>query len=171
VSVRATLRFDGGRRPSINTAAYGFTLTDAEGNPLTRSAQAIGDETHNVAEYRGLIAGLSCAAELGINDLQVRGDSKVVIFQMSGEWKAPRLAALRDEARRVASRIGKVEYIWNRRDENVEADKLVNLALDGYQIQPSCSPLIVTSSDNPTDSRHVAAVACFVGTDRQPPPV
>ena len=109
-------------------------LEDAGGNLLTRSAQVIGNETHNVAEYRGLIAGLSCAAELGINDLQVRGDSKVVIFQMSGEWKAKaeHLAALRDEARRVASRIGKVEYIWKPRGENTDADELVNLALDGH---------------------------------------
>lgn len=135
-SVTATLRFDGGRRPSINTAAYGFTLRDAGGNLLSRSALAIGNETHNVAEYRGLIAGLSRAAELGIDDLEVRGDSKVVICQMSGEWKvkAEHLAALRDEARRVASRIGNVEYIWNRRDDNPEADELVNLALDGHQI-------------------------------------
>jgi ribonuclease HI len=135
-SVKATLRFDGGRRPTINTAAYGFTLTDAGGNLLTRSAQAIGNETHNVAEYRGLIAGLSRAAELGINELHVRGDSKVVICQMSGEWKAKaeHLAALRDEARRIASRIGKVEYIWNPRTENPDADELVNLALDGHQI-------------------------------------
>lgn len=135
----ATLRFDGGRRPSVNMAAYGFTLKDAEDNLLMRSGQAIGNETHNVAEYRGLIAGLSCAAELGINDLQVRGDSKVVIFQMSGEWKvkAKHLAALRDEATGVASRIGKVEYIWNRRDENFDADELVNLALDGNDVKES----------------------------------
>lgn len=139
VVVNATLRFDGGRRPSVNMAAYGFTLTNAEGNLLMRSAQAIGNETHNVAEYRGLIAGLSCAAELGIIDLQVRGDSKVVIFQMLGEWKvkAEHLAALRDEATRVASRIGKVEYIWNRRDENFDADELVNLALDGNDVKES----------------------------------
>jgi len=139
VSVRATLRFDGGRRPSINKAAYSFTLKDAEDNLLARSAQAIGNETHNVAEYRGLIAGLSCAAELDINELEVRGDSKVVIFQMSGEWKAKaeHLATLRDEARRVASRIGKVEYIWNRRDENSDADALVNLALDGNDVKES----------------------------------
>ena len=137
MSVTATLRFDGGRRPSINTAAYGFTLKDAGGNLLTRSAQAIGNETHNVAEYRGLIAGLSSAAEFGINDLEVRGDSKVVIFQMSGEWKvkAKHLAALRDEARRVASRIGKVEYVWNPRGENTDADELVNLALDGNDVR------------------------------------
>ena len=136
MSVTATLRFDGGRRPSISTAAYGFTLTDAGGNLLARSAQASGNETHNVAEYRGLIAGLSCAAELGISDLEVRGDSTVVINQMSGKWKvkAEHLAALRAEAQRVASKVGKVEYIWNGRGENSEADELVNLALDGHQI-------------------------------------
>lgn len=51
--VKATLRFDGGRRRRIHTAAYGFTLKDAEGNLLAHEAQAMGDTTHNVAEYRG----------------------------------------------------------------------------------------------------------------------
>jgi hypothetical protein len=61
---------------------------------------------------------------------------------MSGEWKvkAEHLAALRDEARRVASRIRKVEYIWNRRDENVDADELVNLAFDGFASDPKLLP-------------------------------
>ena len=80
--VKATLRFDGGRRRSIHTAAYGFTLKDAEGNLLAHEAQAIGDTTHNVAEYRGMIAGLLRAAEIGVTDLQVWGDSRVVIYPL-----------------------------------------------------------------------------------------
>lgn len=133
--VKATLRFDGGRRRSIATAAYGFTLRDAEGNLLAHGAQAIGDKTHNVAEYQGMIAGLLRAAELGVTDLQVWGDSRVVICQMTGAFqaRAEHLAALRDEARRAALRM-RVEYDWNGRVENAEADELVNLALDWHHI-------------------------------------
>jgi ribonuclease HI len=136
--VKATLRFDGGRRRSVHTAAYGFTLKDAEGNLLAHEAQAIGDTTHNVAEYRGMIAGLLRAAEIGVTDLEVWGDSRVVIYQMTGAYqaRAEHLAALRDEARRAALKM-RVEYVWNPRGENAEADALVNLALDGNDVKQS----------------------------------
>jgi ribonuclease H / adenosylcobalamin/alpha-ribazole phosphatase len=134
--VRATLRFDGGHRRSIDKAAYGFTIKDAEGNLLAHEARAIGYTTHNVAEYRGMIAGLLRAAEIGVTDLEVWGDSRVVIYQMTGAYqaKAEHLAALRDEARRAALKM-RVEYLWNRRDENAEADALVNLALDENDVK------------------------------------
>lgn len=134
--VKATLRFDGGHRRGIDKAAYGFTLKDAEGNLLVLEARAFDYTTHNVAEYRGMIAGLLRAAEIGVTDLQVWGDSRVVIDQMTGasRARAEHLAALRDQARRAALKMS-VEYGWNRRDENAEADWLVNLALDGNDVK------------------------------------
>jgi ribonuclease HI len=103
---------------------------------LAHEAQAFGYTTHNVAEYRGMLAGLLRAAEIGVTDLEVWGDSRVVICQMTGAYqaKAEHLAALRDEARRAALKM-RVEYGWNRRDENAEADTLVNLALDGIDVK------------------------------------
>ena len=94
--------------------------------------------THNVAEYRGMIAGLLRAAEIGVTDLQVWGDSRVVIYQMTGAFKAraEHLAALRDEARHAALEM-RVEYLWNPRRENAEADALVNRALDGTDVKRS----------------------------------
>ena len=71
--VKATLRFDGGHR-RVDAAAYGSILTDADDGPLADEAQGIGYTTHNVAEYRGMIAGLSRAAKIGVTDLQVWGD-------------------------------------------------------------------------------------------------
>jgi ribonuclease HI len=140
--VKATLRFDGGHRRGIAKAAYGYTLKDAQGNLLAHEAQAIGYTTHNVAEYRGMIAGLLRAAEIGVTDLQVWGDSRVVIHQMTGAYqaRAEHLAALRDEARRAALKMS-VKYRWNRRDENAEADALVNLALDGSVVRRSTERL------------------------------
>jgi ribonuclease HI len=139
--VKATLRFDGGHRRGIDKAAYGFTLKDADGNLLAHAAQAFGYTTHNVAEYRGMIAGLLRAAEIGVTDLQVWGDSRVVINQMTGasQARAKHLVALRDEARRAAMKM-KVEYCWNRRDENAEADALVNLALDANDVKLRSAP-------------------------------
>lgn len=69
---------------------------------------------------------------MGVTDLQVWGDSRVVICQMTGAYraKAEHLAALRDEAHRAALKM-RVEYRWNPRVENADADALVNLALDG----------------------------------------
>ena len=136
--MKATLRFDGGHRRGIGKAAYGFTLKDGEGNLLAHDAQAFGYTTHNVAEYRGMIAGLLRAAEIGVIDLQVWGDSRVVINQMTGasQVRAEHLAALRDEALRAALKMN-VDYGWNRRDENSEADALVNLALDGNDLKRS----------------------------------
>lgn len=129
--VKATLRFDGGHRRGIAKAAYGFTLKDAGGDLLAHGAKAFDYTTQNVAEYRGMIAGLVRAAEIGVTDLQVWGDSRIVIYQMTGAYqaKAEHLAALRDEARRIALTMS-VAYDWNRRDENAEADALVNLALN-----------------------------------------
>ena len=136
--VKATLRFDGGHRRGIDAAAYGFTLKDAEGNLVAEEAQVIGHTTHNVAEYRGMIAGLSRAAEIGVTDLQVWGDSRVVICQMTGEFKAraEHLADLRDEARRAALKMN-VAYDWNPRCENAEADALVNRVLDEHAAKRS----------------------------------
>src|SRR5262245_24804230 len=116
--MRATLRFDGGHRRGIGRAAYGFTLKDAADNLLALEAQAFAYTTHNVAEYRGMIAGLRRAAELGVTNLRVCGDSRVVIHQMTGasQARAEHLAVLRDEARRAASTMN-VEYLWNGRSE------------------------------------------------------
>ena len=134
--VRVTLRFDGGHRRGIAKAAYGFTLKDTDGNLIALEARAFSYTTHNVAEYQGLIAGLRRAVELGVTDLRVCGDSRVVIYQMTGasQARAEHLAVLRDEARRAALKMS-VEYVWNRRDENTEADALVNLALDGNDVK------------------------------------
>jgi len=136
--MKATLRFDGGQPQGIDRAAYGFTLKDADGNLVAHEAQTIGYTTHNVAEYRRMIAGLLRAAEIGVTDLQVWGDSRVVIYQMTGAYqaRAEHLAALRDQARRAALKMS-VKYSWNQRDENVDADTLVNRALDGYDAKLS----------------------------------
>jgi ribonuclease H / adenosylcobalamin/alpha-ribazole phosphatase len=99
---------------------------------LAESKQAIGHATNNVAEYRGLIAGLDDAAKLGATDVAVYMDSKLVVEQMSGRWKVkhPDLIELNAQARKLASRFDRVRYEWIPRERNAHADRLANKAMD-----------------------------------------
>jgi ribonuclease H / adenosylcobalamin/alpha-ribazole phosphatase len=89
--------------------------------------------TNNVAEYRGLIAGLRAAADLGAVEVEVRMDSKLVVEQMSGRWqiKHPGLRPLAAEAAGVVGRFETVRFGWVPREENRRADALANAAMDG----------------------------------------
>lgn len=124
---------DGGSRGNPGNAAYGVVLKDAEtGVVIAERAERIGVASNNVAEYRGLIAGLTLYREHADGaDLEVRMDSKLVVEQMSGRWKIkhPDMKPLALEANRLAP-FGTV-YTWVPREQNKEADRLANEALDG----------------------------------------
>lgn len=123
---------DGGARGNPGPAAYGFVLEDEDGAILAERGERIGRATNNVAEYRGLIAGLEKAHELGATAVTVVSDSELVVKQMRGEYRVKNetLQDLHDEASRVARRVGRVEYTNVRREDNELADRLVNEALD-----------------------------------------
>lgn len=122
---------DGGSRGNPGPAAFGSIVRDGEtGRALVEVAETIGVATNNVAEYRGLLAGLQHARELDAHArIEARLDSKLIVEQMSGRW-AIKNAALRElalAARRVAP---EVTYVWVPRKDNAAADRLVNEALD-----------------------------------------
>ncbi len=124
---------DGGSRGNPGKAAYGAVLKDAEtGAVIAEDGTTIGIASNNVAEYSGLIAGLKLAAELAPEaDIEVRMDSKLVVEQMSGNWKIkhPDMKPLALEANRLAP-FG-TTYTWVPREQNKHADRLANEALDG----------------------------------------
>jgi ribonuclease H / adenosylcobalamin/alpha-ribazole phosphatase len=124
---------DGGSRGNPGNAAYGAVLKDADsGEVIAERAERIGVATNNVAEYRGLIAGLELYHEYADGaDLEVRMDSKLVVEQMSGNWKIkhPSMRPLAVEANRLAP-FG-TTYTWIPRERNTHADRLANEALDG----------------------------------------
>jgi probable phosphoglycerate mutase len=123
---------DGGSRGNPGPAAYGAVLKDADtGEVIAEAAESIGVATNNVAEYRGLIAGLELYREHAPEaDLEVRMDSKLVVEQMSGRWKIkhPDMKPLATQANRLAP-FG-TTYTWVPRAENAHADRLLNAALD-----------------------------------------
>ncbi|WP_338898552.1 bifunctional RNase H/acid phosphatase [Streptomyces sp. TG1A-60] len=137
---------DGGSRGNPGPAGYGCVVLDAvTGETLTEAAEYIGVATNNVAEYRGLIAGLRAAHALDpAATVRVRMDSKLVVEQMSGRWKIkhPGMKPLAAEAARVFPP-AHVTYEWIPRDQNRHADRLANEAMDagkrGEQWSPSTS--------------------------------
>jgi len=130
--VKAKLSTDGGSRGNPGPAAFGYVLEAEDGTVLAAHGERIGVATNNVAEYRGLVAGLEKAIELAVPEVEVVSDSELLVKQMNGEYKVknPALRDLSLQAARLAREIGKVSYTAVRREHNELADRLVNEALD-----------------------------------------
>ncbi|MCC3772268.1 reverse transcriptase-like protein, partial [Streptomyces sp. UNOC14_S4] len=130
---RFVVEADGGSRGNPGPAGYGAVVLDpATGEALAETAEYIGTATNNVAEYKGLIAGLKAAKELDPEAaVLVRMDSKLVVEQMSGRWKVkhPDMKPLAAEAGRIFPP-GRVDYQWIPRERNKHADRLANEAMD-----------------------------------------
>jgi ribonuclease H / adenosylcobalamin/alpha-ribazole phosphatase len=130
---RLIVEADGGSRGNPGPAAYGAVVREAQTSKvLAAEGLPIGRATNNVAEYRGLIAGLEMARELDPTAaLEVRMDSKLVIEQMAGRWKVKHadMKSLALEAARLRPAV--VTWTWVPRELNKVADTLVNRALDG----------------------------------------
>ncbi|WP_129309438.1 bifunctional RNase H/acid phosphatase [Streptomyces sp. L2] len=124
---------DGGSRGNPGPAGYGAVVIDAAtGETLAEAAEYLGVVTNNVAEYRGLLAGLSAAHALDpMARVHVRMDSKLVVEQMSGRWKIkhPDMKPLATQAR-AAHPPTHVTYEWIPRSQNTHADRLANEAMD-----------------------------------------
>ena len=130
---RLIVEADGGSRGNPGPAAYGAVVRDGEsGDVLVERAEFIGTASNNVAEYRGLIAGLTAARELDPQaQVEARLDSKLVVEQMSGRWKIkhPSMIPLALEAKQLLP-VGQVTFEWVPRERNKHADRLANEALD-----------------------------------------
>lgn len=145
---------DGGSRGNPGPAGYGAVVLDpVSGEPFAETAEYIGVATNNVAEYKGLVAGLRAAHALDPEAaVRVRMDSKLVVEQMSGRWKIkhPDMKPLAAEAARVFPP-GRVTYEWIPRERNKHADRLANEAMDagkkGKQWEPSRSMAALDARD------------------------
>lgn len=129
---RFVVEADGGSRGNPGPAAYGTVVKDATGAVLREMAEHIGTASNNVAEYRGLIAGLEAVRELDPTaSVEARLDSKLIVEQMSGRWKIKH-PDMRDLALRARDVLppSNVTYVWVPRERNKHADRLANEALD-----------------------------------------
>ncbi|MFI9817283.1 bifunctional RNase H/acid phosphatase [Saccharothrix variisporea] len=164
--MKVVVEADGGSRGNPGPAGYGAVVRTLSGDVLAERSAGIGIATNNVAEYRGLIAGLRAAAEVGASAVVARMDSKLVVEQLSGRWqvKHPAMKPLVAEAREAASAFESVVYEWVPRDRNKHADRLANEAMDTQAGRPPAPASIVPRGyDNPAEAPPGAIVPA--GTD------
>jgi ribonuclease HI len=131
--MKLVVNVDGGARGNPGPAAIGAVVRDAGGELLEERGERIGRATNNVAEYRALLLGIERAAALGASELELIGDSELIVRQVKGEYKV-KDAALRELHAAVKRALRPFES-WSirhvRREHNADADRLVNATLDG----------------------------------------
>ena len=129
---RLVVNVDGGARGNPGPAAIAAVVATEGGELLTERGEVIGSATNNVAEYRALLLGLELARELGAREVDLVGDSELVVRQVRGEYRV-KDAGLRELHAQVRAAIEGFDR-WSirhvRREENAAADRLVNEALD-----------------------------------------
>lgn len=123
---------DGASRGNPGEASVGIIIYDHDGNVLKEEGEAIGVATNNVAEYKAVIKGLECAKELGATGVTLYADSQLLVRQITGEYKVKSegLRPLFEKVKKLITNFEKFSANHVPREQNKEADKLANLALD-----------------------------------------
>jgi RecQ family ATP-dependent DNA helicase len=131
-SDKYTLYFDGASKGNPGLAGAGAIIYDNNKKDMWNLSMFVGiNETNNTAEYNGLLLGLTKAIEMKINNLVVKGDSELIIKQMTGEYKvsAPNLKYLFNSAKELEKKISNICYKHIYREKNTVADRLANEGL------------------------------------------
>ena len=123
---------DGGSRGNPGPSASGSIILADDGEVLVEVGEFLGVATNNVAEWHALVVGLREALALGIEHLDVRLDSQLVVRQLSGAYrvKHPDLIPLFGKARSLIRQFSRVDVQHIPRAENLLADAIVNQTLD-----------------------------------------
>ena len=129
---RAILYADGAARGNPGPAGAGAALLDEDGEVIVELTKYLGTATNNVAEYTGLIIGLEEASRRGIDEIDVRMDSQLVVRQMSGIYRVrhPNMVPLAKRARELYESFRRRSITHVRREQNTMADVLSNRAID-----------------------------------------
>ena len=128
---RVHLYFDGASRGNPGASAVGYVLVDADGI-VEEGGETIGRATNNQAEYRALIRGLEVAAALGYDEIEIRGDSELIVKQVTGAWNTndPTLREHRVQVHELLGEFEEYSITHVPRGTNDRADRLANEALD-----------------------------------------
>jgi ribonuclease HI len=123
---------DGGARGNPGPAGYGVRIEDEMGGLITEFSGFLGSATNNVAEYNGLLAALRYAREHGHRKVRIKSDSELLVKQMRGEYRVKNagLQPLFQQARTLAEDFDRIVYEHVRREQNKDADRLANVAMD-----------------------------------------
>ena len=123
---------DGGSRGNPGPAAAGFTLADSCGTKLQAKGFFLGKATNNVAEYTSFLKALEAAKQIDVEQLTVFSDSQLLVRQINGQYKVKSelIRPLYQEAVKLLRGFKSWQVRHIPREQNKEADKLVNQALD-----------------------------------------
>jgi ribonuclease HI len=133
VPEKLIVNVDGGARGNPGPAAIAAVVQSPDGEVLEEHGERIGEATNNVAEYRALLLGIARAAELGAEEVELVGDSELIVKQVRGEYKVKdaTMRELHAQAKRALATFDRWSIRHVRREQNAEADRLVNRVLDG----------------------------------------
>jgi ribonuclease HI len=123
---------DGGSRGNPGEAACAYFIMDANNQLVDFGGKYLGTCTNNVAEYKGLIEGLSLAKKNKISQLEVRMDSELIVKQINGEYKISNsdMQNLSKQVKELSKSFESIIFVHVRREQNKFADKQVNIILD-----------------------------------------
>lgn len=126
------LHIDGGCRGNPGEAGFGVHVTAPDGSEVAALYGYLGPGTNNIAEYQALIHGLRYARGRGARRVKVFSDSELVVRQISGAYrvKHPSMVPLHREALGLMRQFDEVTVSHVRREQNKDADRLANRALD-----------------------------------------
>jgi ribonuclease HI len=129
---RFTVNVDGGARGNPGPAALGVVVRDEGGEVVAERGETIGRATNNVAEYKALLLGIEVAKELRATELELVGDSELVVRQIEGRYKVKNAAMkeLHAQAKQALAGFDDWSIRHVKRAQNADADRLVNEALD-----------------------------------------
>jgi len=124
----AVLYTDGASKGNPGPAGAGFVLYSEDGVAIARAGIPLGEATNNVAEYRGLIAGLHEASARGIGRVRVRTDSQLLVRQLTGRYRvrSERIRRYYEWAQRLVARFEDFQIEHIAREDNAEADRLAS---------------------------------------------
>ncbi len=132
--MKKIINTDGGARGNPGPAGIGVVIADDKGNILHRFSEYIGETTNNQAEYQALVKALEESKKLGFSgdDLECLLDSELVVKQLNGQYKVKNegIKPLFLQIHNLRSSFHSVIFRHIRREQNKEADRLVNEALD-----------------------------------------
>jgi ribonuclease HI len=129
-----TIYTDGAARGNPGPAAFAYIIS-RDGALVVEEAGCLGETTNNIAEYTALVRALEHAVKLSADTLVIHSDSELLVKQMKGEYRVKNedLKTLFEEAKRLSRRFRSVSLVHVRRDQNSDADRLCNQALDGVR--------------------------------------
>ena len=129
---RVTINVDGGARGNPGPAAIAAVASDESGEVLAERSETIGEATNNVAEYRAMLLGIELAKELGADEVELIGDSELIVKQVRGDYKVKQdhLRPLHTKVKDSLRELGESTIRNVPRAQNARADELVNEALD-----------------------------------------